>query len=85
MHTVIILSKHSSDLLKDYRFLFKPFIGSGKICFCDWNESGTDLVSSVPDLYKTIRGCLKWRAVVVDTEPAFGRRGGPVPDEKKSV
>ena len=40
MHTVIILSKHSSDLLKDYRFLFKPFIGSGKICFCDWNESG---------------------------------------------
>ena len=82
MHTVIILSKHSSDLLKDYRFLFKPFIGSGKICFCDWNESGTDLVSSVPDLYKTIRGCLKWRAVVVDTEPAFGRRGGPVPDEK---
>ena len=26
MHTVIILSRHSSDLLKDFRFLFKPFM-----------------------------------------------------------
>ena len=25
MHTVIILNKHSSDLLKDFCFLYKPF------------------------------------------------------------
>lgn len=25
MHTVIILNKQSSDLLKDFRFLYKPF------------------------------------------------------------
>ena len=58
MHTVIILSKHSSNLLKDYRFLFKPFVDNETISFCDWNESGTDLTASVPDLYKLIRGKL---------------------------
>ena len=26
MHTVIILNKQSSDLLKDFRFLYKPFV-----------------------------------------------------------
>ena len=82
MHTVIILSKHSSDLLKDYRFLFRPFTEKGLVSFCDWNESGTDLTASVPDLYKLIKGRLQWRAVIVDTEPAFGRKNGPVPDEK---
>lgn len=82
MHTVIILSKHSSNLLKDYRFLFKPFVDNETISFCDWNESGTDLTASVPDLYKLIRGKLRWRAVIVDTEPAFGVKNGPVPDEK---
>lgn len=82
MHTVIILSKHSSDLLKDYRFLFKPFTEKGLVSFCDWNESGTDLTASVPDLYKLIKGRLQWRAVIVDTEPAFGRKNRPVPDEK---
>ena len=82
MHTVIILSKNSSELLKDYRFLFRPFIEKGVVSFCDWNESGTDLTASVPDLYKLIRGKLRWRAVIVDTEPAFGVKNGPVPDEK---
>lgn len=33
MHTVIILSKHSSNLLKDYRFLFKPFVDNETISF----------------------------------------------------
>ena len=43
MHTVIILNKQSSDLLKDFRFLYKPFVDEGTISFCDWNEAGTDL------------------------------------------
>ena len=49
MHTVIILNKQSSDLLKDFRFLYKPFVDEGTISFCDWNEAGTDLKSAVPD------------------------------------
>ena len=44
MHTVIILNKQSSDLLKDFRFLYKPFVDEGTISFCDWNEAGTDLI-----------------------------------------
>lgn len=82
MHTVIILSRHSSGLLKDFRFLFKPFLDNDTISFCDWNESGTDITSAVPDLYKLIKGKSNWRAVIVDSEPAFGRKHGPAPDEK---
>ena len=35
MHTVIILNKQSSDLLKDFRFLYKPFVYQ---YFKDWIE-----------------------------------------------
>ena len=49
MHTVIILSRHASELLQDYRFLFKPFVDNGTVSFCDWNESGTDLKTAVPE------------------------------------
>ena len=68
MHTVIILSRHASNLLKDFRFLFKPFVENRTISFCDWNESGTDLKTAVPDLYGLIRGKQDWRAVIVDSE-----------------
>ena len=82
MHTVIILSKNSSELLKDYRFLFRPFIEKGVVSFCDWNESGTEIKEAVPDLYSVIKGKTEWRTVIVDTEPAFGRKTGAVPDAK---
>ena len=82
MHTVIILSRHASDLIKDYRFLFKPFVDNGLISFCDWNESGTEIKEAVPDLYSLIKGKTEWRTVIVDTEPAFGRKTGAVPDAK---
>lgn len=81
MHTVIILSRHASELLQDYRFLFKPFVDNGTVSFCDWNESGTELKTAVPDLYKLMKGKIDWRAVIVDTEPAFGKKSGPVPDK----
>lgn len=61
MHTVIILNKQSSDLLKDFRFLYKPFVDEGTISFCDWNEAGTDLKSAVPDIYKCIKGKPDWQ------------------------
>lgn len=82
MHTVIILNKHSSDLLKDFKFLFKPFVDEGIVSFCDWNESGTDVKTSVPDLYRLIKGKPDWRAVVIDTDSMCEHLSGPVADEK---
>lgn len=82
MHTVIILNKHSSDLLKDFKFLFKPFVDEGTISFCDWNESGTDVKTSVPDLYRLIKGKPEWRAVVIGTDSMCENPHGPVADEK---
>lgn len=65
MHTVIITNTRSTKLLQEYRTLFQPFVESGTISFCQWNESGTDLISSVPELCKTIEGKHNWRAVIV--------------------
>ena len=82
MHTVIILSKHSSDLLREFRFLFQPFVDSNVISICDWNESGRSLETAVPDLYKQIHGRDPWRAIVLGTQPLYGQRNGFVPDAK---
>lgn len=82
MYTVIILNKHSSDLLKDYKFLFKPFVDEGKIAFCEWNESGTDIKTAVPDLYKTVKGKKHWRCIVVNTDSLKDFAGTAVPDER---
>lgn len=82
MHTVIILNKQSSDLLKDFRFLYKPFVDEGTISFCDWNEAGTDLKSAVPDIYKCIKGKPDWRAIVLNTDSMAVHTSGPVADEK---
>lgn len=68
MYTVILLNRLSSELLKDHKFLFKPFIDRGIIRFCDWQENGTDVKTSVPDLYDCIRGRREWRAVVVNAD-----------------
>lgn len=78
MHTVIILNKQSSDLLKDFRFLYKPFVDEGTISFCDWNEAGTDLKSAVPDIYKCIKGKPDWRAIVLNTDSMAVHTSGPV-------
>ncbi len=79
MYTVIILNKQSSDLLKDYKFLFKPFVDKGVIGFCDWNESGTDVKTSVPDLCDLIKGKKDWRALIVNTDSIYGYAGAPMP------
>ena len=82
MHTVIILNRHSSDLLQDFKFLFKPFLEKGLISFCDWNESGTDIQSSVPDLYNLIKGKQEWRALILGTDSMREQPTQYVPDEK---
>ena len=79
MYTVIILNKQSSDLLKDYKFLFKPFVDKGVIGFCDWNETGTDVKTSVPDLCDLIKGKKDWRALIVDTDSIYGCADRPTP------
>ncbi len=81
MYTVIILNKQSSDLLRNYKFLFKPFVDKGIIGFCDWNESGTDVKTSVPDLCETIKGKKDWRAVIVNTDSVYGYREKCMPKE----
>lgn len=75
MFTVIIQSKRSSDLMKDHKFLFKPFVDEGTIAFCDWNESGTDVRSSVPDLYNMVKGKKEWRALIINTDSVYDYKG----------
>lgn len=75
MFTVIIQSKRSSDLMRDYRFLFKPFVDEGTIAFCDWNESGTDVRSSIPDIYSIIKGKNEWRAIILNTDSVYNYEG----------
>lgn len=65
MYTVVIINQQSSDLLQKYKILFDPYIDCGKLSFCMWNESGIDVNSSIPELYKLIKGKNKWRAVIV--------------------
>lgn len=79
MYTVIILNKQSSDLLKDFKFLFKPFVDKGVIGFCDWNEAGTDVKTSVPDLCGLIKGKKDWRALIVNTDSIYGYMNRPAP------
>lgn len=71
MFTVIFLNKRSSDLLQNYKFLFKPFLDDGLIAFCGWNEAGTDIRSSVPDLYNIVKGKKDWRAVILNTDSVY--------------
>ncbi|MBQ2827807.1 MAG: hypothetical protein IJF20_01045 [Clostridia bacterium] len=82
MFTVIIQSKRSSDLMKDYKFLFKPFVDDGLISFCDWNESGTDVRSSVPDLYNVVKGKKEWRALILNTDSVYDYKGVLCPDRR---
>jgi hypothetical protein len=66
MYSVIIVSEKSSLLLREYKSLFAPFIANEQICFCNWNESGTDIKTSVPELYEKIKGKVSWRAVIIN-------------------
>lgn len=82
MFTVIIQSKRSSDLMKDFKFLFKPFVDKGSIAFCDWNEAGTDVRSSVPDLYNVVKGKKEWRALILNTDSVYDYKGVFCPNKK---
>lgn len=67
--------------MKEYKFLFKPFVDEGSIAFCDWNESGTDVRSSVPDLYNIVRGKKEWRALILNTDSIYDYKGSFRPNK----
>jgi len=67
VYTIVIINEQSSALLKDYKILFEPFVDSGQMSFCGWNESGIDINSSIPDLYKLIKGKTRWRVIIALT------------------
>ncbi len=79
MYTVIIVNKRTSDFMQSHRFLFEPFIRNGELDICDWNEGGTDVNSSIPDLYKLIRGKRIWRALILNTDSLVGYHGCAMP------
>ncbi|MBQ4360483.1 MAG: hypothetical protein II767_09520, partial [Proteobacteria bacterium] len=79
MYTLIIVNKRTSEVLKNHRFLFEPFVEEGNVDFCDWNEGGTDVNSTVPDLYKRIRGKKVWRAIIINTDSLYNYRSSAVP------
>jgi len=79
LFTVIIQNKRASDLMRDHKFLFKPFVDEGSLAFCDWNESGTDVRSSVPDLYNVVKGKKEWRAIIINTDSVYDYKGSYCP------
>lgn len=64
MKTIIIHRKSSQRFLDQYRVLFQPFLESGKVEFCFWDENAKDFASSLPNLPSKIRGETEWRAIV---------------------
>lgn len=84
MHTVIIKNERSSLLFQDFKNLFLPYVESGQISFCDWNESGTDVDSSVPGLYASISGKKEWRALIVLHPEDFEDQNGKIIFDEKN-
>ena len=68
MFTVIFLSRSARAIFERSRTFFDPFVESGTVAFCDWNESSNavTLEKAVPALPEIIQGKAAWRAVVVD-------------------
>ncbi|MCU6763777.1 Uncharacterised protein [uncultured Roseburia sp.] len=65
MHTVIIANEKMTQLFRDYKNLYIPFLEDGEISFCDWNEEGPDLDTALPDLSKAVDGDHNWRAIIL--------------------
>ncbi|WP_157487065.1 hypothetical protein [Leucobacter salsicius] len=68
MFTVILLSDAAKSIFEPARVYFEPFIESGQIALCDWDQShkARNLREAVPGLPDLIKGKPAWRAVVID-------------------
>ena len=76
MHTVIIANEKMTQLFRDYKNLFIPFLEDGEISFCDWNEEGPDLETALPDLQKLVEGERGWRAIILHDPGHFRDESG---------
>jgi hypothetical protein len=65
MLTILFMSDQTAAVWKKYQSLFAPFLMRQDIFICNWNTSGTDVASAVPELYELIRGKEHWRAVII--------------------
>lgn len=70
MFTVVFLDGNAINLMAEYKTFFLPFIDNGEIAFCNWNPSGMDVKSAIPEIYPLIRGKKNWRAIILDTTTA---------------
>lgn len=68
MFTVLILSDAAKSIFDRSEMFFTPFVDTGKIAFCQWNQApgAVTLAEALPDLPVVIRGKSEWRAIVVD-------------------
>ena len=64
MLTVIIIRESSRDFINKYRTLFEPYLDSGQIAFCLWDEHGTTVQTALGNLFNIVKGVDKWRAIV---------------------
>ena len=65
MLTVIIFKDSSKDFVNKYRTLFEPYLDSGQIAFCLWDERGATMQTALGNLPGIVKGAEKWRAIVV--------------------
>lgn len=65
MLTVVFHKKSSQYFLDRYRPLFEPYLDTGQIAFCFWDEHGTDFKSTIHELSQIVRGVDKWKAIIV--------------------
>ena len=63
--TVLLADERTLPSLNRFQFLFQPFVQDGQISFCRWNETGVDIETSAPDLYRIIQGRKNWNAAVI--------------------
>ncbi|KAM9864087.1 hypothetical protein ACI1US_00020 [Leucobacter sp. BZR 635] len=68
MFTVILLSASARAIFEPVRTYFEPYIESGEIALCAWDESprARHMYEAVPGLPELIKGKAAWRAVVID-------------------
>lgn len=69
MFTVILLSRASQERFRQWEELFDPFLDSGELAICEWNDQRhiVDLDEAIPDLADKIKGKKEWRLLAIGT------------------
>lgn len=67
IYSVLLLNEKTRQSFQEFRDIYLGAIERGEIGVCQWNESGTDMESALPDLMNMVDPKEEWRAVVVLT------------------